>query len=255
MERGRALHSSRLKGVVPDARRARRALKLRPCPPTPARVSLPARAGSFFRPDGDVGPSNSLPPEVGPHPRRSRRAELSGGCAPGFSGSFKRRGRLSRAPTRAGGAGPAALGRSGDPRRSESPSCDSDPGRPAARSGRGPRLAADLEIRGEGMRACLRGGKGRYMTLASRRIRSVVSSCAHMRASADKARRSSRPGDRRCLPIRRRSAPFPGSARRASQPISQGAQSHTTPPPQQQQQPQQQPLFGRDELRIRLSCI
>ena len=155
------------------------------------------------------------------------------------------------APTRAGGAGPAALGRSGDPWRSESPSCDSDPGRPAARSGRGPRLAADLEIRGEGMRACLRGGKGRYMTLASRRIRSVVSSCAHMRASADKARRSSRPGDRRCLPIRRRSAPFPGSARRASQPISQGAQSHTTPPQQQPQPQQQQPLFFRDELRIR----
>ena len=150
------------------------------------------------------------------------------------------------APTRGdgGGAGPAALGRSGDPWRSESPSCDSDPGRPAARSGRGPRLAADLEIRGEGMRACLRGGKGRYMTLASRRIRSVVSSCAHMRASADKARRSSRPGDRRCLPIRRRSAPFPGSARRASQPISQGAQSHTTPPQQQPQPQQQQPLFG-----------
>ena len=42
-------------------------------------------------------------------------------------------------------------------------------------------------------------------------------------------------------------APFPGatgSARRASQPISQGAQSHTTPPQQQPQPQQQQPLFG-----------
>ena len=178
---------------------------------------------------------------------------LSGGCAPGFSGSFKRRGRplVPEEPAR-----PLLVDLEirGDPSRPAVTRIRAGPRRAPGEARASPRIWRSVA---KGCAHVCGGAKAdiSHMTLASRRMCTVVSSCAYMRASADKARRSSRPGDRRCLPIRRRSAPFPGSARRASQPISQGAQSHTTPPPQQQQQPQQQPLFGRDELRIRLSCI